>query len=225
MTLRRGVPAILALVLLGASAPARALSPEDEKIVDAGLDALYHSDYDGAQKIFDDAVAAQPGDPALSLGSAIEAWWRMETDFADPGSPEAKRFLDADKRAIDDARRASDMGGDAEAFTCLGAAYGLRGRYEATQKHWFKAYGDGKRSYKSELSATKLDPTLDDPYLGLGAFDYYSSRHSSFVRFFIFTKNGDKEKGLAELERATHGRFSGVAAQFLLVGIHWTFEK
>lgn len=225
MTIRRGVPAILAASVLLAAVPARALSPEDEKIVDSGLDALYHSDYDGAEKIFDDAVAARRGDPALSLGATIAAWWRMENDFAPPGSPEEKRFLETNKRAIDDAKRASDKGGDAEAFVCLGAAYGLRGRLEAAQKHWFKAYGDGKRSYKSELSATKIDPTLDDPYLGLGAFDYYSSRLSSFVRFFIFTKNGDKDKGLAELERATHGRFSGVAAQFLLVGIDWTFEK
>ncbi|HXT00279.1 MAG TPA: hypothetical protein VN915_06365 [Elusimicrobiota bacterium] len=225
MRLRLGVSALLTALLLWAAVPARALSPEDEKIVDSGLDAMYRSDYDGARKIFDEAVAARPGDPALSLCSAIEAWWVMESDFALAGSPQAKRFLDNDKRAIDDAKRASDKGGDAEAFTALGAAYGLRGRYEATQKHWFKAYGDGKRSYKSELSAAKLDPKLDDPYLGLGAFDYYSSRLSSFVRFFLFTKNGDKDKGLAELERATHGRFSGVAAQFLLVGIDWTFEK
>lgn len=225
MRLRRGGPAILTALVLWAAVPARAISPEDEKLVDSGLDALYHSDYDGAQKIFDDAVAARPGDPALSLGAAIAAWWRMENDFAPAGSPEAKSFLDADKRAIDDAKRVADKAKDAEAFTCLGAAYGLRGRYEATQKHWFKAYGDGKRSYKSELSAAKIDPALDDPYLGLGAFDYYSSRLSSFIRFFIFTKNGDKDKGLAELERATHGRFSGVAAQFLLVGIDWTFEK
>lgn len=232
MILRRGVPALLALLLLGASVPARAISPEDEKIVDTGLDALYHSDYDGAQKIFDDAVAAHPGDPALSLGATIAAWWRMENDFADPGSPEEKRFLESNKRAIadakravDDAKRASDKTRQAEAYVCLGAAYGLHGRLEAAQKHWFKAYGDGKRSYRSEQSATKLDPALDDPYLGLGAFDYYSSRLSSFIRFFIFTKNGDKDKGLAELERATHGRFSGVAAEFLIVGIDWTFEK
>src|SRR3569833_3054795 len=117
MKVRPGVAAVLAGQALSADEPARAHSPEDARIVDSGLDALYHSDYDGARKIFDDAVAAHPGDPALSLGSAIEAWWRMENDFADPGSPEAKRFLDADKRAIDDARRASDKGGDAEAFT------------------------------------------------------------------------------------------------------------
>src|SRR3569832_2007722 len=113
MKVRSGVAAVLAGLVLSA-VPARALSPEDEKLVDSGLDALYHSDYDGARKIFDDAVAAHPGDPALSLGSAIEAWWRMENDFAAPGRPEAKRFIDADKRAIDDARRASDKGGDAE---------------------------------------------------------------------------------------------------------------
>lgn len=225
MRLQRSGAVLLAVAVLGSAIPARALLPEDEKIVDAGLDRLYHSDYDGAQKIFDGGVVSRPGDPVLSLCGAIAAWWRMENDFAPPGSEEEKRFLDADNRAIDDAKRASAKGGDAEAFVCLGAAYGLRGRLEAAQKRWFKAYGDGKRAYRSEQSAVKLDPALDDPYLGLGAFDYYSARLSSFVRFFIFTKNADKDKGFAELERATRGRFSGVAAKFLLVGIDWTFEK
>lgn len=215
----------LAAAALLAAAPARALSADDQKIVDSGLDALYHSDYDGSDAIFEKAVAEHPGDPALSLCDAISKWWRLENDFAPPGSPEEKRFLAADEKAIDDAKRASDKGNDAEAFVCLGAAYGLRGRLEAAQKHWLKAYGDGKRAYRSEQRAVKLDPSLDDAYLGLGAFDYYSARLSKFARFFIFTKNGDKGQGLAELERATHGRFSGVAAQFLLVGIDWTFEK
>lgn len=225
MILRRGGLALLAALVLWTAVPARALSPEDQKIVDSGLDAMYRSDYDGAEKIFSEAIAAHPGDPALSLCGAISAWWRVENDFAPPGSEEEKRFLEADRRAIDDAKRATAKGRDAEAFVCLGAAYGLKGRLEAAQKHWFKAYGDGKRAYRSEQQAAKLDPALDDPYLGLGAFDYYSSRLSSFVRFFIFTKNADKDKGLAELERATHGRFSAVAAKFLIVGIDWTFEK
>lgn len=217
--------AFAAAVLLGASVPARALTEADRKVVEAGLDALYRGDGDGAEKIFEDAVAERPGDPALSLGDAIAAWWRMENDFAPEGSPEAKRFLDADSRAIADAKRATAKGDDAEAFLCLGASYGLRGRLEAAQKRWFKAYGDGRRAYRGAQRAVKLDATLDDAYLGLGAFDYYSATLSRFVRFFIFAKAADKSQGLAELQKATRGRFSGVAAKFLLVGIDWTFEK
>jgi tetratricopeptide (TPR) repeat protein len=224
-TMTRPGFAVAAVLLLWRASPARALSVEDQKIVDAGLDALYHGDYDASDKIFEKAAAEHPGDPALSLGDAISKWWRMENDFAPPGSPEEKKFLDADAKAIDDGKRASAKGNDAEAFVCLGAAYGLHGRLEAAQKHWFKAYGDGRRSYRSEERAVKIDPSLDDAYLGLGAFDYYSATLSRFVRFFVFAKASDKSQGLAELDRATRGRFSGVAAKFLLVGINWTFEK
>lgn len=217
--------ALAAALVIGAAAPARSLSDADRKTVDLGLDALYHSDYDGAEKIFEGAVADRPGDPAMSLGGAIAAWWRMENDFAPAGSAEEKRFLAADARAIEDAKRASAKGDDAEAFVCLGAAYGLRARLEASHKRWFKAYGDGRRAYRSEQRAVKLDPNLDDAYLGLGAFDYYSATLSRFLRFFIFAKASDKSQGLAELQRATRGRFSGVAAKFLLIGIYWTFEK
>ncbi|MBI3553036.1 MAG: hypothetical protein HY077_11025 [Elusimicrobia bacterium] len=214
-----------ATLFLAAAVPARALTDEDQKVVDRGLDALYRGDYDGSERIFDEAVKAHPGDPALSLGYAIAAWWRMENDFAPAGSDEEKRFLGAVARAIEDAERATAKRDDAEALVCLGAAYGLRGRLEAARKHWFKAYRDGRRCYHDEQRALKLDPSLDDAYLGIGTFDYYAATLSRFVRFFVFTKSAHKAKGLAELQRATRGRFSGVAAKLLLVGIDWTFEK
>ncbi|MFI5345729.1 MAG: hypothetical protein ACHQ51_05075 [Elusimicrobiota bacterium] len=214
----------VAAALLLAPAFARAFTPEDQKVIDRGLDSLYRSDYDGAEKAFSDALAARPGDPPMSLGFAVAAWWRMENDFAPPGGPEEARFLAAVKTAIDDAQRAVSAKGDAESSLCLGAAYGLRGRLEAARKQWFKAYRDGRRAYRNAQRAVRLDPGLDDAYLGLGAFDYYSATLSRFVRFFVFTRP-DKAKGLAELERAKRGHFSGTAAQLLLVGIDWTFEK
>jgi tetratricopeptide (TPR) repeat protein len=214
-----------AAFLLLASVPARALTQEDQQVVDRGLDALYRSDYDGSEKIFADALALRPGDAPLALGEAVAKWWRMENDFALPGSEEEKRFLDADKAAVDDAARATANGDDAEGFVCLGAAYGLRGRLEAAQKHWFKAYADGRRAYRFEQRAVALNPELYDAFLGIGAFDYYAATLSRFVRFFIFAKATDKAQGLAELQLATRGRFSGVAARLLLVGIDWTFEK
>jgi len=217
--------AIAAAFLLLAAVPARALPADDQKVVDRGLDALYRSDYDGSDRIFAEALKGRPGHPAFSMGCAVAAWWRMENDFAPPGSPQEKRFLDAVERAIEDARRATAARADADSYVCLGAAYGLRGRLEASRKHWFKAYRDGRRSYRSEQRAVQIDPGLFDAYLGIGAFDYYAATLSPFVRLLTFTKEADKARGLAELQTATQGHFSGVAAKLLLVGINWTFEK
>lgn len=216
-------PAVLLLLL--SPAPARAMTPADEAVVQRGLDALYMSDFDGAEKTFQDALRGRPGDPVLSLGRATAAWWRMESDFARPGSPEEGAFVAAVKLAVADAKRARGSPDKAEAYLCLGAAYGLRGRWEAAQHRWFGAYLDGRRAYRNARRAVKLDPELYDAYLGIGAFDYYVATLSSFIRALAFTSGGGREKGLSELQLATRGRFSGAAAKLLLVGIDWTFEK
>lgn len=216
-------PLLLALLLLP-PAPARAMSAEDEAVVQRGLDALYMSDYEGAERIFAEAMSARPGDPVPSLGRATAVWWRMENDFAEPGSADEKEFAAAVKQAVADAKKARGAGG-AEAYLYLGAAYGLRGRREAALRQWFGAYFDGRRAYRNARKAVKLNPELYDAYLGLGAFDYYVATLSRFVRALAFTSGGGRDKGLSELDLATRGRYSGVAARLLIVGIDWTFEK
>lgn len=218
-------PFLLAALVLLSPSPARAMTPDDEAVVQRGLDALYLSDFDGAEKMFAEAMRARPGDPVLSLGRAAAVWWRMENDFADPGSAEEKEFEAAVKAAVADAKAARGSGDDAEAYLCLGAAYGLRGRREAAKHHWFGAYLDGRRAYRSARQAVKLNPELYDAYLGLGAFDYYAATLSRFVRALAFAGGGGRDKGLSELQLATRGRYSGAAAKLLLVGIDWSFEK
>lgn len=211
-----------------AAAPARAMSADQQKIVEQGMSALYRCDYDGAERSFLEPMQAHPGEPVYSLGYATALWWRMENDFALPGSPEEKRFFDAAEVAIKDANAAKRSWRGREqgaAYLYLGAAQGLKGRREASQKRWFAAYLDGRRSYKNEKKAVDLDPELYDAYLGIGAFDYYVATLGRFLRTFAFNK-GDKARGLSELHLAAQkGEFSRVAAKLLLVGIDWTFEK
>ena len=217
----------LALLLLAPSAvPARAMTADQEKLVQSGLDDLYNSDYDGADRVFAEARRKAPDDPVAALGAAISAWWRMENDFASPGSAEQKAFKAAVKRSIDVGEKAARGKDEALADLCLGASFGLRGRAEAAQRHWFSAYLAGRKAYKYGQKAVKLDPQEYDAYLGLGAFDYYVATLSRFVRALAFTSGGGKDKGLAELQLAAdRGRFSPVAAKLLLVSIDWTFEK
>lgn len=216
----------LLLAALSLPVPAQAMTPTEEQVVERGLDALYRSDYNGAERAFQDSLQKEPGNPVYSLGRAAAAWWRMENDFVMPGSPEEKPFLAAVKQAIEDAKSATDAGEKAQAYLCLGAAYGLRGRWEAAQHKWLAAYLDGRRAYHNQKRALKLDPQLYDAYLGIGAFDYYVATLSSFIRAFVFTSGVGKEQGLYELKLAAQeGHFGRVAAKLLLVGVYWTSEK
>ncbi|MDE2489603.1 MAG: hypothetical protein KGM24_02065 [Elusimicrobia bacterium] len=220
---------LLAAGALAAPLRARAMSDEDAALVKKGENALYNCDYDGADALFGDALKERPADPVLALGAAVSAWWRMENDLSLPGSPEEKIFLSkiGNSIAVTKAARKTASGDDAaEDSLYLGAAYGLRGRWEASRKHWISAYFDGRRAYKYGRRAIARDPELYDAYLGLGAFDYYLATLSHLIRVLAFAGHGGKAKGLAELELASRkGRFSGDAAKLLLVGIEWTFEK
>src|SRR5579885_2869566 len=113
------------------------MTAEDEKLVQAGPDRL-----------FAEARQKEPADPVPALGVAVSAWWRMENDFAAPGSPEEKAFRAAVKQSLDVAEKAARGDGEATADLCLGASYGLRGRAEAAQHHWFSAYFAGRKAYK-----------------------------------------------------------------------------
>jgi tetratricopeptide (TPR) repeat protein len=218
--------AFLAAAVLSRAVPARAMTPEDELLINRGEDMLYRCDYDGAEDLFRSALKQEPHDPVLSLGLAVSTWWRMENDFALPGTPEEKQFFAAVKGAIADAKAARDGASPAEAWLYLGAAYGLRGRREASLHHWLSAYFDGRRAYKDAQRALTLDPELYDAYLGIGAFDYYVATLGRFVRALSFARGGSREQGLAELDLAARkSRFSRVAAKLLIVGIDWTFEK
>ena len=202
------------------------MTPDERAAVEKGLDALYHNDYEGADKLFQEKMQAAPDNPVYSLGYATSLWWRVENEFAQPGSPLAKRFEDAVDEAIDDAKKMQKGDRKAEAYLYLGAAQGLKGRREASQHHWLSAYFAGRHSYKNERKALELDPQLYDAYLGVGAFDYYTATLGKLVRALAFTSGGDKAKGLAELRLAAdRGEFSRTAAKLLMVGIDWTFEK
>lgn len=202
------------------------MTAEEAGAVEHGMDALFRSDYDGAERLFGEALGKQPGNPVYSLGYATSVWWRMENNFALPDSPQERAFLAAVKRAIQDTKRAKNETGGAEARLHLGAAYGLRGRWRASRRRWWGAYLDGRRAYRHAREALKLDPALYDANLGIGAFDYYVATLSRFVRALAFTSGGDKAEGLAKLRLAAErGRSSRVAAKMLLVGIYWTLEK
>lgn len=216
----------LACTLLANARPARAMTAEEAGAVEQGMGALFRSDYDGAQRLFREALEKHPGHAAYSLGYATSVWWRMENNFALPDSPEEKTFVAAVKQAIHDAKRARDESGQAQDHLHLAAAYGLRGRWRASRRRWLSAYLDGRRAYRNAKEALKLDPALYDAYLGIGAFDYYVAGLSGIVQALAFTSGGDKTEGLAKLRLAAErGRFGRVAAKLLLVGIHWTLEK
>ena len=170
---------------------------------------------------------ASPADPTGYFALALAHWWQLETRLGEYTRDEENRFMEAANTAIDAAEKAVHREPkNAQAYLCLGGAYGLKGRWHAAKHNWLRALFDGRRARRYQTKALELDPNLDDAYLGVGLFDYYVAALPGIIRALSFLGKGDKQRGLDELDRAAaNGLFSRTAAQLILVGIYANTEK
>jgi len=104
-----------------------------------------------------------------------------------------------------------------------GGAYGYRARVALMQGRWFDAVGSARRAVDHVKKSAELDPSFDDVYLGLGTYHYFMSDLPAAARPFaslLVGIRGDREKGLAELERATRSPVAGSEAAAVLAYIY-----
>jgi tetratricopeptide (TPR) repeat protein len=109
----------------------------------------------------------------------------------------------------------------------MGSAYGLKGRWYAVQRHWFKAYTNGNKGRKLLNKAVKVNPEFYDAYLGLGIFDYFADTLPGVLKIpALLFISGDKVRGIAEVRLAQKkGRFFSTEAGLFLVEILTRHEK
>ncbi len=224
------IATILPLLLILAS-PARAIAPEAERKVMAGLSAGYGLDFKAAAAAFAEADLAAPDHPVgpFFLGSLKWLEFSLNSDL--PGTaknmePEFDRLMD---RTFD---RASAMlktdKKNAEAHFYMGAAYGMRGRWKMTKRQWIRAASDGWKGYKHLKEAVTLDPNFYDAYLGLGMYDYYSDKLPGVLKLAssLLIVRGDKERGLKYVKLSVDkGHYSVMEAKLFLIGIYMAYEK
>ena len=100
----------------------------------------------------------------------------------------------------------------AEAWFYLGAAYGVRAQFRVYRVERLAAARDGKRIKESLEQALALDPSMHDAEFGIGMYRYYAGVAPAifrFLRFLLLLPGGDREGGLAQLERASQLRTAG----------------
>jgi tetratricopeptide (TPR) repeat protein len=105
----------------------------------------------------------------------------------------------------------------------LAGALGFRARVSVMRGNWLDAVRDARRAVDNVRDAFLLDPELDDVYLGMGMYHYYLGDLPAPVKPFAFLLTGlwgDREKGLAELERATRSPVAGPEAMSVLAFIY-----
>lgn len=158
---------------------------------------------------------------------ALSLWWQIQLDLDDHSLDAA--FMAAANRAIDEADRWTSAEPErAEAWFYLGAAYGARAQFRVYRGERLAAARDGKRIKEALEKALALDPAMHDAEFGIGMYRYYAGVAPAifkFLRFLLLLPGGDREGGLAQLERASQlGLLVRGEAQFQIQVLYIWYE-
>ena len=204
MPLRGSFIAFLLAIRLAAPAGAadRKIDPvQAEAAAAAGL--FYDLQLDRALKAADDIEQRHPRHPAGPFYKGIHYYLRLlVSESISTGTVNA--FESQMLRCVSAAENGQDLA-PATAEYYMGAAYGFKARVSVMRRNWFDALREARLAVSHVQKAADLDPSMDDLYLGLGMYHYYMARLPVGLKPFAYLLIGlwgDREKGLAELERA-----------------------
>ena len=107
---------------------------------------------------------------------------------------------------------------------CRAAMYGVRAAQRVMDGGYVGAAFDGKKMRRTMLDLLEEHPDFTDCKFWLGTYDYYAAILPKYIKFFrtlLFLPNGDRERGIAELDEATRrGVFEKYSAYWVLSGVH-----
>ncbi len=108
----------------------------------------------------------------------------------------------------------------------VGAAYGYRAFNGFRKNEWVSAYFDAKKGINHFEEALTRDPNMFDVYLGLGAYHYWRTAKSNFIRIIAFWIPDKRELGLSQLEFSfKHGTYASEQAGYNLVAAYFDYGK
>jgi len=218
-----------------------------ETIHQAGVEALYNLDYEGARRQFREIARLFPNHPAGQQFLAASLWietlyetrrlqaslyntrsfYSQKEDKVDPQTVAQFRSWTREAKRLAEARRKQHPR-DVEALYYLGAIQGLKASFEeAVERRHFAALRDGSDAVDHHREVLKLDPTFHDAEITVGLYDYVvgSLPLPAKVIAGIGGIRGSKKRGLATLERvAKEGRWARDDAKSLLLVVY-TREK
>jgi tetratricopeptide (TPR) repeat protein len=189
-------------------------------------DLILDANFDELKKVLPDTCPPAPMVACRGL-EALALWWQIQLDLDNRRLDAA--FTSTVNIAIAEAEKfAAASPGRAEAWFYVGAAYGARSQFRVYRKDRLAAARDGKRIKEALEKALALDPDMHDAQFGIGMYRYYAGVAPAifkFLRFLLLLPGGDREGGLAQLERAARdGLLVRGEAQFQIHVLYLWYE-
>jgi tetratricopeptide (TPR) repeat protein len=225
VTHRSGTAALVVLLTLNVSAPARC-SPASGAWTARGYALVYGLDYEEGMAALRAAVASDPNDAAAYRAIAAAAllqilFQRGSLTIDDylggvrpvmhmPSAPAAlvTAFNDSVTRSIALAdRRVRDQPRDPDAHYQVGASLALQASFTAAvEGHVMSALGPARRAYDEHERVLELDSRRKDAELVVGSYRYLVSTMPAPMRLMAYVAGfgGGRERGLAMIEEAAN---------------------
>jgi tetratricopeptide (TPR) repeat protein len=184
------------------------------------IDECYNFEFSSAEKkaqaIQRDYRQEHPIGPFLL--SEIFFWQainnRDRPELAERFQTEAREVAAACERRLAEDER------EPLALFMLGGVYGREAILDGLNGHRFESVNTSVKARKHLKLLNRYHPEVEDAYLGLGIYDYFSAQLPWFARILsklLLGLGGDRARGIAELERAAqHGLFTQVEARIIL---------
>ena len=213
------------VICAGASAAGAAGGPAaDAALRTRGLELGYNLDHDEALAAFNEAIAADPDDPAPYRLKAAATWIALlfeqgvitVDDYLGqaranvPRSPPTAELDTAFHQALRQAltlseQRLKDHPSDPDAHYQVGAAYGFLASYTATvEGRVLGSLGAARRAYHEHERVLALDPGRKDAGLIVGLYRYAVAALPAPLRLMAHLAGfgGGRERGLRMVEEA-----------------------
>ncbi len=136
--------------------------------------------------------------------------------------PELAERFETEARAVATGceRRLAENEREPMALFMLGGVYGREAILDGLSGRRFESVNTSVKARKQLKLLNRHHPEVEDAYLGLGIYDYFSAQLPWFARILsklLLGLDGDRARGIAELERAArHGLFTQVEARIIL---------
>lgn len=242
MALKAGLSAVtLASVAILALPSPTGANRASETLRLKGIELAYNLDHDAAMQLLEEAVAADPADPAAHRTLAGVLWlhllFRRGAVTVDnylgrvtrPSVPVEKPPPDLDARFRHHVRRALELAearvraapADPDGHFELGAAAWFAASYTASiEGQLLAGFRAARRAYNAHEKVLALDPRRKDAAFVVGAYRYVVSTLSWPMRVVAYVAGfgGGREEGIRLVEEAAaHPGDLQTQAQFILV--------
>jgi hypothetical protein len=187
-----------------------------------GINSMYNFDFKRADSQFRWIKKKYGWHPIPYFLLGLSQWWRIMPNIAETKYDED--FLMYMDSTIMVAKNIFDKGSVIEGAFLLSAAYAFKGRLFAERHEWRKAASAGKSAMKYLDYCREQEEFGPEILFGDALYNYYSvwiPEHYPILKpVMIFFKDGDKEKGLAQLKQVSNNAFfTRTEAQYFLMRI------